>query len=183
MASPAVSGSIGMGLDVAGGIIKGEGAAYEGEANAAAYRYKAGVALLNKQIDEQNASWSLQTGGIKGMEKGQQAGQEIASTKVMQSGSNLDVNSGTAKAVRDTQTKVTQFDEGVIQWDAAKTAYGYEAKAVTDKAESDLDLMAADQSEKAGNINQMTAWLNAGSSVASKWMQGSQAGMFSGGSA
>jgi len=51
-------------------IIVGIGAEKTGQANAAAYRYKAGVALLNKQINEQNASWATQAGEAKPKLKG-----------------------------------------------------------------------------------------------------------------
>src|SRR5712671_5920887 len=107
MADPvtATIGAVGMVGSAVGGIIQGVGAKASGNAQAAAYRYKAGVALLNKQITEQNAQWSLEAGGIKGMEKGLKAGQEIAHTKAAQGASGIDVNTGSNEAVRDTQTK------------------------------------------------------------------------------
>src|SRR5258707_8988048 len=114
-----------MAASAAGGIVQGIGAKASGDAQAAAYRYKAGVALLNKQINEQNAAWSLEAGGIKGEEEGLRAGQEIGQTKVVQAASGIDVNTGSAEAVRDTQTKVAQFDQNVISWDASKTAWGF----------------------------------------------------------
>lgn len=177
MANPAVA-AVSMGMNAAGGLLSGLGAKEEADANAAAYRYKAGIAMLNKQINEQNASWALQSGGIQSMEAGLKARQEIANTKVQQAASNLDVNSGSAKAVRDTQTEVTQFDQNVIKWDSEKAAYGYETKATMDVAEANLDQMAATQSEEAGDIKMVTSFLNAGSSVAGKWMQGKTAGMW-----
>lgn len=167
-----------MAMTAAGGIVGGLGANEAGEAQANAYRYKAGVALLNKQINEQNASWATQAGGIQAQESGMKSAQQIGETKVLQSGSNLDVNSGSPAAVRKTQTDVAQFDQGVIRWDAAKTSWGYESKAAGDLAESNLDQMAATQSEKAGQISMVTSFLNAGGSVAGKWMQGKTAGAF-----
>lgn len=178
MAAPGVVGAASMGMSAIGGIIGGLGANEAGQAQADAYRYKAGVAMLNKQISQQNASWATQTGGIQADIAGRKAAQAIGETKVVQSGSNLDVNTGSSAAVRKTQTDVAQFDQNVIRWDAAKTAWGYEAKASTDQAEANLDMTAASQSETAGKINMFTSFLNAGSSVAGKWMQGSQAGMF-----
>lgn len=168
---------VSMAMTAAGGIIGGLGANEAGQANAQAYRYKAGVALLNKQVNDQNASWAIQAGGIKGMEAGMKSGQDIAETKVMQAASGLDVNTGSAAAVRKSQSDVAQFDQNVIQWDAAKTSWGFETKAATDVAEANLDQMAATQSEEAGKVNMFTSFLNAGGSVASKWMQGKNAGM------
>lgn len=179
MADPISMVAVGsMAASAAGGIVSGLGAEQSAEANAQAYRYKAGVAQLNKQINKQNAAWALQSGDIQAMESGMKAGQQIAETKVIQAASNLDVNSGSAAAVRDTQTTVAAFDQNVIRWDASKTAYGYETKAVTDEAETNLDKMAASQSEEAGKYAMWSSFLGGASSVSSKWMQGSQAGAF-----
>jgi hypothetical protein len=167
----------GMAATAAGGIIGGLGAESSGQSQQAMYNYKAGVAQLNKQIADQNASWAVQSGGIQAEEKGLQSGQAIAETKVAQSGSNLDVNSGSPAAVRKTQTDVAQFDQNVIKWDAAKTAWGYEAKAAGDTAEANLDIMAGETAKTAGDIGMVTSFLNAGASVASKWSQGKTAGM------
>ncbi len=169
---------VAIGGAAAGGVVQGIGAKFSGDANAAAYRYKAGVALLNKQISEQNAHWAIEGGGIKGMEEGLRAGQQIAQTKVAQAASGIDVNTGSAAAVRATQTKVAQFDQNVISWDAAKTAWGFESKAATDLAESKLDLTAADTAEKAGTIAEIGSFIGGASSVASKWYQGRSTGIF-----
>ncbi len=167
-----------MALAAAGGIVSGIGAKESGDASAAAYRYKAGVALLNKQINDQNANWALEAGGIKGMEEGLKAGQEIAQTKAVQGASGLDVNTGSNEAVRDTQTKVAQFDQNVISWNASKTAWGFESKAATDVAESNLDLFAADTAKRGGEISMVSSFLGGASNVAGKWMQGKSAGAF-----
>jgi len=58
------------------------------------YRYKAGVALLNKQINEQNASWATQAGGAKAQVEGMKSREAIASTKVVRPPPVLTFNSG-----------------------------------------------------------------------------------------
>jgi hypothetical protein len=179
MADPITLGTIGAVGAGAGGIIGGIGAKFSGEAQASADRYKAGVALLNKQINEQNASWARESGDIKGEEAGLKSGQDIAQTKSTQAASGFDVTGGTNEAVRDTQTKVAQFDQNVIQWDAAKTAWGFESKAATDQAESALDLSAADTASKAGTISEISSFIGGASSVASKWYQGKSVGIAS----
>lgn len=177
MADPVTAG-VSMGLSAAGGIIGGIGAKQEAEGKASMYRYKAGVAMLNKQINEQNAKWATQVGDIQAQQAGLKGKAQTAETKVVQSASGFDVNSGSNKRVRDTQTSVTQYQENVIRWDAAKTSYGYETKATMDKAEADLDMMASEQSSKAGDIAMWTSFINGASNVSSKWMQGKSAGMW-----
>src|ERR1700757_4903255 len=170
---------VAIGSSVAGGIVSGLGANEAGQAQAQAYQYKAGVAQLNKQISQQNANWALQSGDISAEEKGLAAGQEIATTKVAQAASGLDVTGGTAEAVRQSQTAAASFDQNIIRWDAAKTAYGYEAKAATDQAESSLDIMAAAQAKEAGQISMISSFLGGASSVSSKWLQGKSVGLYS----
>jgi hypothetical protein len=171
--------AVGIGSTVAGGVVSGLGAQQSAQAQSQAYQYKAGVALLNKQISQQNASWALQSGDISAEEKGLQGAQELANTKVAQAASGLDITGGSAEAVRKSQTSAVSFDQNVIRWDAAKTAYGYEAKAATDQAESTFDDMAATQAKEAGQISMVSSFLGAASSVSSKWLQGKSAGMFS----
>lgn len=166
---------------VIGGAVGAYGSITSGNAAAAASTYKAGVAQLNKQIADQNANWATEAGGVKGMETGLEAGQKIAQTKVVQSGSGFDVTTGTNQTVRDTQTKAAQFDQNVIAWDASKTSWGFEAKAATDTAQSNLDMMAAGSEKTAGQIGAVSSFLGAASSVASKWTQGNSIGMFGGG--
>jgi len=179
MASPitAIAG-VGMAASAVGGILGGIGAKQSGQANAAAYRYKAGVALLNKQINEQNASWATQAGGAKAEVEGLKSREAIASTKVVQSASGFDVNSGSNERVRETQTDVAQYDQNVINWDAAKTAWGYETRATTDVAEANLDQMAARTSEEAGTLGMWGSFISGAGNVAGKWMQGKSAGAF-----
>jgi hypothetical protein len=161
-----------------GGVISGLGAKESADAQAGAYRYKAGVALINKQINEQNASWAIQAGETQAEEKGIKDRESIAQQKVVQAASGFDVNSGTGERVRQDMSQVSSFDQNVIRWDASKTAYGYETKAMTSVAESRLDTMAAEQSETAGTISEIGSFINAGTSVASKWSQGKTIGMF-----
>lgn len=177
MAAPMAIAS--MAGTAAGGLVQGIGAKYQADAQAAASTYKAGVALLNKQINLQNASWASQSGDVAAVESGLKSKQQIGQTKVEQAASGLDVNTGTGKAVRETQSTVSQYDQNVIRFDASKTAYGYESKATLDDAQSKLDLMAADTQRTAGTIAEIGSFINAGSSVASKWMQASQIGVFS----
>lgn len=174
--------TLGTGAAVAGGvggIIQGLGAKMSGDASAQAYQYKAGVALLNKQISQQNAEWALETGDIKGEEAGLQAKQEKGQTLATQAASGLDVTSGSAAAVRDSQDKVASFDQNVIHWDAAKTAWGFQAKAATDQAEANLDVMSADTAKQAGTIGEIGSFIGAGASVAGKWYQGKSTGILS----
>ena len=173
-----VMGGISIGASLLGGLVQGAGAKFSAEAQAQASTYKAGVAQLNAQIAKQNAAWALQSGDVSAMESGLKSKQQIAQTKVAQAASGLDVNSGTGEAVRQTQSTVSGYDQNVIRFDAAKTAWGYESKATMDQAQSTLDLYAAKTETEAGDISMVSSFINAGSSVSSKWLQGKTLGMW-----
>jgi hypothetical protein len=179
-------GSIAIGSMIATGIgtgIKAFGDVAGAGAQAAAMQYKAGVAMLNRQINLQNAAWARESGEISAEESGLKSKQEIGQTLVTQAASGLDVTRGTGAAVRDTQERVADFDQNVIKWDAAKTAWGFEAKAATDEAEANLDTFAAKNIREGGIISALGTAISGAGSVASKWYQGTSAGTFgSGGS-
>lgn len=179
MASPLLLGGLGIGASAGGGLLGAIGSLAGGKAQEAMYNYQSGVALLNKQIADQNASWAVQSGEISAEEKGLAGAQEIGNTKVAQAASGLDVNVGSAAAVRETQAKVSSYDQNLIRWNAAKTAYGYEAKGMADVAQSQIDISAGKQAVIAGDIGAGTSILGAASNVSSKWMQGKQIGIFS----
>ena len=179
MTSPsAAMGGLGAGLSGFGALMQGEGTALSDKAQAQANLYKANVALLNKQVMQQNASWALQAGEGQATVSGLKSRQQIAQTTVTQAASGLDVNSGTSGAVRQSQVASADYNQNVIRWDAAKTSYGYEVKATQDQAEAQLDTAAAANEEKAASLATTTSYINAAGTVASKFSQGLTMGMF-----
>lgn len=178
MTSPQALAGATMGGTVVGNLLQGFGQDQADQAQAAASQYKAGVALLNKQINEQNANWAVESGQAQGQMQGMKSRQQIAQTKTVQSASGFDVNSGTGAKVRSDQTNIAQYDQNVINWNASKTAYGYETKATMDQAESELDTAAASSESEAGNLAMVGSFINAGTSVSSKWLQANQTGIF-----
>ena len=178
---PTALAGIGAGGTAAGGVLGAIGALTTGNANAAMYNYKAGMAQINKQVADQNAQWDIQQGDVAAEEKGLQGAQAIGGTKVAQSGAGVDVNSGTAAVVRENQTSSVGYDQSIIQWNASKKAYGQEVQAAGDVAEATLDTAAASNAKTAGDIAALSSVLGSVSSVASKWSQANTLGIGSGG--
>lgn len=180
MVDPVTLTAITMASTIAAGGISAIGSNMSAEASANAFRYKAGIAGLNKTIAEQNAAWATNAGGIKASNFGLRAAQEIAETKVRQSGSGIDVTSGSSAAVRETQGDVARFEQGIIRADARHTAYGYEMDAQKATAEGSLDIASADNARKAGDLSVLSSIIGTAGSVASKWSQGNTIGIGSG---
>lgn len=176
----AAMGAIGIGATIAGGIVSAEGAKTTAQATQNSFNYQAGVAQLNSQIDLQNADYARDQGETKAMQYGMKAGQQQAAIKNAQAASGLDVNSGSALAVQQSQKQITGIDTAQIRSNAAKVAYDYDVKSTMDLNQATLDVMGGQNAIIAGNIQAESSILGSVGSVASKWSAGSSAGLFGG---
>lgn len=154
-----------------GAMQQAEGAKYEGEAKANMYNYQAGVAEINKHIQLQNADWARNAGEVEASISGMKSRQQMGEIAAAQSGSGVDVNSGTAVRVRDSQHDVAAYDQSLIRNKAAKAAYGYEVEAFQQGEQAKIYRMGADYSRKSGEIKAKTSIIGGAASLLN---QGSQ---------
>ena len=180
MADPVTAGigAAGIGMSLLGGITGAAGAAQSGQAQAEQLTYKAGLAKLNADIEHQNANYAMLQGEESAAKYGIRAREQAGAIKAAQASSNLDVNTGSAKQVQESQHTVSKLDMDTIRNNAARTAWNYEAQAKGFEGQSMLDTLAAKDVRRATPINVASSLLSAGGSVASKWLQGSQQGIF-----
>lgn len=174
-----VSGA-GLGLTAAGGVVGAIGSILGGQSQQKMYNYQAAIAKQNSQIASQNADYSIQKGEQQAQSYGMQAAQRQGQIRASQGASGLDVNSGSAKQVQDSQRLVTSMDLDQIRSNAAKTAYDYDVQAVNFTDQGQLDTMAGANASAAGSIGAASTLLGSASSVSSKWLQGQQVGLFGG---
>lgn len=171
-------GIIGIGASLAGGIMSAQGAEKSGQAQQQMFNYQAQVAMINSQIDKQNADYARNYGEQQSVIEGMKASQQAGAIKAAQGASNIDVNSGSAVEVQESQRKITSLDLTQIRSNAAKTAYDFDVKSVMDTNQATLDVMAGQNAKMTGDINATASILGTVSSVSSKWIQGSQAGLW-----
>lgn len=179
MADPVTLASISIGGSAAGAGVSAFGSIFKGNADASMYNYKAGVATVNAQIAKQNSDYATFVGEEKAQQEGMKTRAEIGQTKATQGAGNLDVNSGSNLAVRESEQEIGEYSQAVIRSNAAKQAYGYQVEALGDTEEAKLDTFAASNSKTAGDIGAISSILGGASSVSSKWLQASQSGIFS----
>lgn len=153
----------GMVASAAGAGVKAFGDIQAGEASSKMYAYKAAVA-------EQNRRYQLQAGEIARQRSGMKTAQEIGQTTAIQGASNLDVASGSAARVRQSEKDVGIQEQGIITSDAARRAYGEEAEA-------GLDISASKQAKVAAGIGAAGSLLGGVSSVSDKWLAANKAGV------
>lgn len=178
MSSAAAIGGLGIGASIFGSLLGAAGTEQAGKAQSQQLTYQAGIATLNSQIASQNANYASEQGELTaekvGLQDRQRAGQIVAA----QGSSGLDVNSGSAKSVQESQHTVSTMDLDTIRMNAAKTAYDYETQAVTFKSQAGMDIAASQNVAKATKLNVASSLVGGAGSVAQKWLQGSQMGLF-----
>lgn len=177
---PVTLTAISVGATVAGGATGALGSLISGDANQKMYQYQAAVAKMNQQIAKQNAGFALATGEVQAQQMGMKTRAVIGQTKADQGASGLDVNSGSTTKVRESEAEVGAEDAATIRSNAARKAYGYEVTAAQDEAQGKLDIMAGENAKTSGEIGAFSSILGAVGSVSSKWLTGTQQGIFGG---
>ena len=173
-------GGVGMGVTFLGGITSAIGAFVQGQAQQEMYNYQAGVARLNAQIADQNATYTRQVGELQAAQAGLAGAQRMGQIRAAQGASGLDVNTGSAKQVQQSQGQITSMDMTAIRSNAAKTAYNYEVEGTQYIAQANLDTVAGKNARTSGMINAYSSILGSASSVSSEWLRGQSLGLWNG---
>lgn len=171
-------GAVGMGTTMLGGLTSALGSIFQGQSQQQMYNYQAGVARLNQQIAEQNAVYAEQVGEQQATQAGLQGAQRLGQIKVAQASSGLDIRSGSAAQVQQSQKLVTAMDLATIRSNAAKTAYNYRVTGVQYGAQAGLDTVSGQNAMTSGFIGASSSILGAASSVSSQWLRGQQLGLW-----
>lgn len=176
--NPTQGGEFGMATTGIGAGIKAFGDISGGFAQQQMYDYQAGVARMNAQIAEQNATYATQVGDIQAANAGLQGGQLMGRIKAAQSATGLDVNTGSALEVRKAQAGVTRQNVNAIVSNAAKTAYNYKVEGVQFQSQAQLDTLAGRNARTAGMIGGLSSIIGGASSISSEWLRGQQLGLW-----
>lgn len=169
-----------MPLMLAGGAVSAYGSIAKGNAEASAYNYKAGVAQVNTRIAEQNRDYAYAAGGREAARYGANAAQRMGKIITGQGASGLDVNSGSAVDVRASQRTADIADQKTIQENAGRRAYGFSVQAENFRAEESMNRSAASNAKSAGVLGAVSSLIGSATSVAGKWYQGTQTGLYGG---
>lgn len=178
MADPFTIGAIGLGSSVLGAGASAAGAATSAAASQSNYLYQAQVAQVNSQLATQNAAFASQAGENKAGVAGAQTRQQIGQTRAAQGASGLAVNSGSNLAVQQSEDLIGRTNQATIRGNAAQQAYSYNVGAYSDTLQGQMDTTAAGYAQTAGNIGVASSILGGASSVSTKYLAGTQTGMW-----
>lgn len=165
---PATAGLFGSGGALSSGIataatigssaISALGSIQQSRANAASAGYNAKVAAQNAQIQTQNANFAGAEGEQNVAAEGAKTKAALAATLANQGASGVDINTGSAVDVRESEAKLGALNALTIRSNAAKQAYGFQTGAASDVAQSQL-------LRKQQTYDITSGYLNAGSTI------------------
>lgn len=156
-------------VGVAGTATSVVGSIASGQAASDAAHYQAAVANNNAIIAEQNAQAATKAGQEKVTEEGLRSRAKVGAAIAGAAASGVDVNSGSAADVIETNREVGRLDEEQTARNAALQAYGYRTQGVGFKAEAGLDEAKAENAALAGDIGAAGSLFSNASSLGLKY--------------
>lgn len=160
-----------IGSSVLGGIMGAAGASEEASAQAAASNYQAQVSQNNTVLANRQAQLTMAAGEQKAYATSMQARQQVGQTRAALGASGVDVNTGSAANVIQSEQKLGQLNSMTQVSNSANQAYGYQVQATSDTAQGQLYSMQAKQAQTAGMFGAMSSLLSGASGAAKSYEQ------------
>ena len=171
MADPVSLAAVGVGAGVAGAGVGAIGSLFQGSAQSNMYQYQAGVARVNATLAKQDSEYAKEAGNVEQQQSGMRTRAEVGSTRAGMAAGNVDINTGSGAQGVKSEIAIGQENQGVIQANAAKRAYGFDVKAAADTASAGAYDVAATTSKESGELGAISSIIGGAGNVASKWAQ------------
>lgn len=175
---PVTLTGISLGATALGGGVSAIGALQGGKSSQAMYEYRAGVADVNRIIAEQNADYDLKVGEAQAQKVGMEGRYKVGQQVARQSGSGIDINTGSKSRVIESVQEIATHDQSVVRHEAAKKAYDHRVQALEHSTQGQIYRAAGAQSRTASKYAALGSILGTAGSVASKWTDAKTRGVF-----
>lgn len=159
-------------LAIAGAGISAAGAIEQGVATSNMANYNAQVAKNNAQIANQNAEYAINAGQAAAARQSLKSAATAGAIKTGLAASGVDVNTGSAVNVEESQREIEKLDTETVLSDAQLRAYGYRSAATSYKAQSELNTAEASQAPIGAAFKAGGSLLSNASSLGTKWTGG-----------
>lgn len=156
-------------LQAAGTAASVMGQIQQGNAAKAAAEYQAQVARNNAIAAQQKADYALKVGQQKAAQESQKGAQQLARIKVAQAASGLDISSGSALDVQQSQREINVLDAETVMHNAQLEAYGYRSQAQNFRSQADLSELEGRSAVKSSQIGAGGTLLSGIGGAASTW--------------
>lgn len=167
-----------MAAAAAGATVSAVGARNQGIAAQQQAAYQAAVARNNEVLAESAARDAKAKGDVLEQQKRQQIAQQEGMVRAVAGASGFDENSGSPLRIQESVAQVGEEDAQIIRNNAAREAYGYRTQGMNYAAQAGLDEAEGRNAATAGNLGAFSSIIGGASSVASRWSQYNQAGVF-----
>lgn len=156
MGLPVAAMALFAGVQAAGQLSASQAAARSAGYNSAIASENAGIASTNAALVGAQGESDVAVQGAKNKA-------QIGSTLANQGASGVDVNSGSAVDVRQSEAKIGMLNELNIRSQAAQRAYGFQTASASDKAQAAADSAQSSNDKTAGLIGAGTSILGGAS--------------------
>jgi hypothetical protein len=156
---------------VAGGGLSALGTFEGGQANKSADFYQAAVARNNATIAGQNADAALKAGEVATQNEAMKNAKKSAKVKAGQAASGVDVNTGSAVTVQQSQRELGELDAETVLHNAQLKRYGYQTQQTGYLAEATLDTAKGEQAPIGADLAALGGIASSASSLGMKWGQ------------
>ena len=158
-----------IGTSLLSGVAGATGAEEQASANAAAANFQAQISQNNAAIATQQGQITAASGEEAAYNQGMKTRAAVGALEAAQGASNIDVNTGSALQVRQSEDTTGQLDAMTVLSNAARQVYGYNTEAASDTAQGQLYQSGAQQDKIAGNIGAASSVLSAAASAGSEY--------------
>ncbi|MBB3453883.1 hypothetical protein FHT86_002139 [Rhizobium sp. BK313] len=156
-------------LGIVGAATSAVGSVFGGIASANQANYQAEVAKNNAKIAEQNATQATEAGEAQAQAESEKGAQVAGGIIAAQAANGIDVNSGSAVDVQQSQREESKLDTNTVMHNAELSAYGYRTQSTNYQAQAELDKTQAAEAPIAAAIGATGSFLSNASSISSKW--------------
>ena len=161
--------AIAIGSQIGGSLLNAFGSYQSGQAGKATANYQAQVAQNNAAIAAQEARMIEQAGFAKEANVNMKSRAQGGAITAGFAGQGVDVNSGSAAAVRTAQAQLGSLDALTTRSNTAREVYGKEVEQTSDIAQAQLDTAKGKQAETAGDIGAFSSLIGGAGSVAGQY--------------
>lgn len=156
-------------LAIAGPALSAIGQVNQGFAASKSASYQSQVAANNAAIAAQNARLTMETGAAKEAAQGMKSRATVGHITAAEGASGIDVNTGSAAAVRSAAAELGELDAMTIRSNSAREAYGYKVQESNELAQSQLLKKQAESAKTGGILAGLGSLVSGVSGVGSKF--------------
>jgi hypothetical protein len=159
-------------MGMAGSLLGGISAYQQG-------MFQSKLAGYNTQLALQEAGQTLQAGQTAESEQLLKTGKEVGAVRAGQAAGDIDVGTGSARAVQQATESAGRFDAATLHYNNMTKVYGLGQEAASDLLQKKVSQQNAVMGLIGGVLGAGSSFAGGASSMADKWLQFSKTGALS----